>query len=127
MKNNNLKIRPVYKVLALGALLSVAGCKETEHKNVVFGVDHSDCTTVLLVRDVDTGTERVVRACNTANRGVEYLCAGDTIAVFAGDGYDNKRMFNAKNSKITYNNDSVNIRRGRETNKMLNERFGRQR
>lgn len=127
MKNNNLKIRPVYKALALGTLLGFSGCKQAEHKNIVFGVEPSDCTTVLFVRDIDTGTERVVRACNAANRGVEYLSIGDTIAVSAGDGYEKKRMFNAKNAKITYNNDSVSIRRGRETNKMLNERFGKQR
>lgn len=127
MKSNNLKIRPIYKALALGTLLGITGCKQTEHKNIVFSTEHLDCTTVLFVRDIDTDTERVVRVCNTANEGVEYLCVGDTIMIYGGDSYEAKRMLNNKNVKITYNNDSVDIRRGRETNKMMNERFGKQR
>ena len=127
MKNNNLKIRPVYKVLAFGALLGIAGCKKAEYKNVVFGVERQNCQTVIFIRDTETGVERVYRNYDSVDGNCQYLHVGDTIG-FRTDSpeyYNKNRMFNSKNGHITYDADSIGIRRGRAINAMVKKTMGK--
>lgn len=129
MKNNNLKIRPVYKALALGTLLGFASCKQAEYENVVFGVEKENCQTIIFIRDTATGVERVYRNYDSLDGNCQYLHVGDTIGFHTDtpEYYKKNRMFNSKHARIRYNMDSIDIRRGRAINAMMNQQFGRQR
>lgn len=131
MQKTNLKIRPIYKTAALSALLALVGCKRNvEHKNVVIFVDEDKCKTSIYIHDIKTGADRVYRDyCETENM-YRYLVAGDTVSVRTGkkeEFYDTRKVLNKRRVDFVCNDDSLRARQGRATNKMLNERFAKQR
>lgn len=130
MKNTNLKIRPIYKTLALGALLALVGCKRSqEHKNVVMFVEDMNSFTSVYIRDVDTGVERVYQDCGPLHNGYNYLTAGDTVVIKTGPKetvYDTRKVLNRKQVIFLCNNDTIRARQGRAINRMLNQKFGKQ-
>lgn len=60
-KNQNIKIHPGYKAAVLATLIGiVAGCKYYEHNNVVVGIQNVSRPNMVLIRDLQDGTERMV-------------------------------------------------------------------
>lgn len=128
MKNTGVKIRPIYKALALGTLLGITGCKKAEYKNVVFGLEKQTCQTVVFIRDVETGVERIYRNYDSVDQNCRYLRVGDTVSFLTDNPeyYRKNRMFNSKHGHIVYDMDSIGIRRGRAINTLVNQQFGKQ-
>ena len=131
MKNTNFKIRQIYKVLALGALVALVGCKrKIEHKNVVMFVEEDKSRTSIYIHDIETGTDRVYRDyCETENM-YRYLKAGDTVSIKTAkreDFYDTRKILNKRRVDFACNEDTLFARHGREINRMMNERLGRKR
>lgn len=85
-KNQNIKVRSMSKAFALATLLAIVGCKQqTEHyTNVVIDVTITDTKGWILMRDVETGKERVyVRELDpqweSLSEDIKSLQKGDTI------------------------------------------------
>ena len=131
MKNTNLKIRPVYKTVALGALLVLAGCKRNiVHTNVVLFVEKTNCTTSVYIHDIETGAERVYKDYGETQNMYRYLMTGDTVLVKTAkkeEFYDTRKVLTKRRVDFVCNDDSLRMRHGRAINKMLNQQFGKQR
>ena len=117
-----------YKLLALVPLMALVGCgKKYEHKNIFLGTAKDGAKRTILIRDVETGTERVFKAdeywegrhVNTWHRNYDYLQPGDTVTVVVGGIYSDKTYKNYKvlssdELNLLYNEDSVHNRKERE-------------
>ena len=131
MKNRNIRIRPIYKTLALGALVALAGCKrKIEHKNVVMFVDEEKCGISIYIHDIETGADRVYRDYCDADNMHRYLKAGDTVSIKTAKTetfYDTRKVLNKRRVDFVYNEDTLSARHGREINNLMNERLGKTR
>jgi len=131
MKNTNLKIRPIYKALALGVLMTLAGCRrKIEHKNVVMFVDEDRCKISIYIHDIETGADRVFREYGDSECMFRYLKAGDTVLIKTAKNekyYDTRKILNKKRVDFVCNEDTLSVRHGRKINEMMNHKFGKQR
>ena len=95
--NQNIKINPKYKLMALLSLLLAMGCARYEHKNVIQGISKKDKTRIFLLKDAETNEERILSIEPAWNSYVDiyadydYLQPGDTVVVYVrgllSDGY----------------------------------------
>lgn len=92
MKNNqNIKVRSAYKAVALATLLGIAaGCKSYRHDNVVLDIQKTTRPNMVLVRDLQDGTERVVLFDDGYRQHhdvSQLLQIGDTVTIIVGGIY----------------------------------------
>ena len=83
-KNQNIKVRPVYKALSVVAMLmATVGCKNPEHPNVVLDILDTKTDKMALIRDLETGTERIYKF-HPDFLVPEFLRVGDTVIISVG-------------------------------------------
>jgi len=127
-KNQNLKIRPNYKTLAMIALFGLAGCNKYEYKNVVTGVGKKENTRMILLKDVETGDERIFlrdpgwNSCVDLYSDYDYIELDDTVTVVVGGMlsdryYQYTKILSPENTGgdvgLRYNQDTINARKVR--------------
>lgn len=125
--NQNIKINPKYKLMALLSLLLAMGCTRYEHKNVILDMKKDGTKRTLLIRDVETGIERIFvadeyrygRVVSGLYRDYDCLPKGDTVTIVVGGIYSDKaytdyRVLSSNDLTLRYNTDSVFNRRQRE-------------
>lgn len=94
---NNLKIHPAYKALALTAMLMMIGCKNPEHPNVVLDIKDTQTDKMALIRDLETGTERIYKFYEVVPK---FLQVGDTVIITVGGGIVNSDAVYSSNRVI---------------------------
>ena len=127
-----------YKLLALVPLMALVGCgKKYEHKNIFLGMVRDGTKRTILIRDVETGTERIFKADEAgARRGnvwlwykdYDYLQPGDTVTVivdgiYSDKAYQNHKVLSSDELFLAYNKDSVYNRMEREKYAKEYEKF----
>lgn len=117
-----------YKLLALVPLMALVGCgKKYEHKNIFLDMAKDGTKRTILIRDVETGTERIFnsdeysagRHIHTWYKNYDYLQPGDTVTIVVGGiysdkAYQNYKVLSSSELSLTYNKDSIDNRMERE-------------
>lgn len=133
-KIQNLKIRPNYKAFALALLLGLVGCKRVvyEHKNVFLDMVRDGAKRTILIRDVETGTERIFNSYEYYEYGenYDYLQPGDTVTIvvggiFSDKAYQNYKVLSSDELTLCYNADSIYNRMERERYAKEREKFNK--
>lgn len=122
-----------YKLLALVPLMALVGCgKKYEHKNIFLGTAKDGAKRTILIRDVETGTERIfIKADDDykdEHKNYDYLQPGDTVTVIVGGiysdkAYQNHKVLSSSELFLAYNKDSVYNRMERERYAKEREKF----
>lgn len=132
-KIQNLKIHPNYKTFAMVLLLGLVGCKRYEHKNVFLDMAQEGTKRTILIRDVETGTERIFKADEDWAgwyKDYDYLQPGDTVTVvvggiFSDKAYQNHKVLSSAELSLRCNADSVYNRKEREKYTKERENFNK--
>ena len=116
-KHQNLKIRPAYKTLALLLLFGLMGCV-VRHKNEIIEIGTVNGETVAVLKDVETGVERIYKA----DTDLKYDHLGDSVILFVDfrfeETYRKSRVLNSSDI-LCFLNDSVDARRKSEESDRL--------
>lgn len=129
----NLKIRPGYRTLAMIALFGLAGCKKYEHTNIFLDMAKDGRKKTILIRDVETGVERIFKADEFGigrrwYQNYDYLQPGDTVRVvgcgiWGDEPYQNHTILSSRDLSLFYNVDTVYNRRLRKQYAKEKEKF----
>ena len=120
-KNQNIKIRPAYKALALTALLSLVGCSKNQgHTNVILNISNTEDQAWVLMRDVETNTERLYKYSVNLHKldslpyYFDLLENGDTVVitprVVYKDSYNDKKVLENDIFKLSYDENLIRQR-----------------
>ena len=115
MKNKN------YKLFILMSFLLLTGCNKPEHKNVVTGKGTIEEKPMLLLEDVDDGTERIlyinswdIDYYNNTDLDDTVTLRSSWISKVSDKNYASHFVFYPGDIKCVYNNDSIYARKQRE-------------
>ena len=127
--NQNIKIRPNYKTLAMVALFGLVGCKEYEFKNVITQIETVDGVKVLEINDVETDVKRIYKI-PQGDYCEKWLVVGDTVTLCLGgvlyDGaeyYQKHLVLTGSDAVLKYNFDSLFARQERQKFKDMKQQI----